>query len=376
MTAIPEPLALTRALIAFDTINPPGRERACADYLADLLRDGGFDVSAYEFADQRTSLVARFAGKGGTPLCLTGHIDTVPLGAAPWTQDPFAGDVVEGRLYGRGSSDMKSGVACFVIAAMRLARDGDPPPDMVLVITAGEETGCEGAAHLAAQEDALGGAGAIVVAEPTALYPIVGHRGALWLKATTRGVTAHGATPELGDNALYKAARAITKLEDFGFNVAPHDLLGSPSLNVGMASGGMNVNSVPDRAEIGIDVRTVPAQDNDRVRADLAGYLGADVALEPMVDVEGMASDPENPWIQDVFALMARHLGERPVPRAAPYFTDASVLTRAYGQAPTIVLGPGEPKMAHQTDEYCKVALLAPAVDAYIEIGRRWAAQG
>lgn len=373
MLTIPDPVELTQALIGFDTINPPGNERACAEYLAALLSAGGFSVKTSEFDTDRTSLVASFSGAGPDPLCFTGHIDTVPLGAVPWTKSPFDGEIEDGRLFGRGSSDMKSGVACFVIAALSLVRDCENPPSMVLVITAGEETGCEGAAHLASETGTLGRAGAMVVAEPTALYPVVGHKGALWLKAVTHGVTAHGATPELGENAVYKAARAVTLLEDFGFNLAPHDVLGSPSLNVGTVSGGMNFNSVPDQSEIGIDIRTIPGQDNVDVRRDLAGYLGKDVVIEPVVDVQGMASDPENNWIQDVFRIMSDYLGEEPVPRGAPYFTDASILTPAFDRIPTIVLGPGEPKMAHQTDEYCMVDKLAPAVDAYQKIGRHWA---
>ena len=267
---------------------------------------------------------------------------------------------------------MKSGVACLVLAALRLAKMPGPRAGLVLVITAGEETGCEGAAHLAA-EDALGEAGAIVVGEPTSNYPLVGHKGALWLKAVTEGVTAHGATPETGVNAVYKAARAVTRLEEFGFNAPHHDLLGAPTLNVGAISGGININSVPDHAEIGIDIRSVPGLGHDGVVAQLKQYLGADVALERIVDVEAVATDADDPWVREVFAVMSGYLGEDPRPRGAPYFTDASVLSRAYGGPPPVILGPGESHMAHQTDEYRRLDI---AVDAYAEIGRRWCGDG
>ena len=186
------------------------------------------------------------------------------------------------------------------------------------MITAGEETGCEGAAHLAAQGHALGEASAIVVGEPTDNDPLVGHKGALWLKGVTEGVGAHGATPERGVNAVYKAARAISKLEQFGFNVRPHDLLGGPTLNVGTVSGGINVNSVPDRAEVGIDIRTVPGQAHGRLREQLASYLGTEVALEPIVDVAGMATDPSHPWVAEVFKAVAGITGRHTEPRGAP----------------------------------------------------------
>ena len=366
-------LELTRALVRFDTINPPGNERPCAEHLGRILEDAGFAVSYHEFAETRTSLVARIGGgDDAKPLCFTGHIDTVPLGAAPWSVDPFAADIADGKLYGRGASDMKSGVAAFVVATAGLARELETGPGVVLIITAGEETGCEGAYHLAGLGDVLGDAGAIVVAEPSSNFPFIGHKGALWLKAIASGVTAHGSMPELGVNAIYKAARTISQLEDFDFNVARHPVLGKPTLNVGTVHGGMNINSVPDTAEIGIDIRTLPGQDHGGVRTGLESYLGEDVKMETLVDVEAIWTDPDNTWMQEVFAIMAPLLGEEIEARTATYFTDAAALTPAYGGVPTVILGPGEAHMAHQTDEYCLVYRIDQAVEAYRQLALSW----
>jgi succinyl-diaminopimelate desuccinylase len=126
------------------------------------------------------------------------------------------------------------------------------------VLTAGEENGCEGARFLAEQGVLPFPMGALVVGEPTANVPLVGHKGVLWLEIEVAGRTAHGSTPELGDNAINKAARLIRKLETFQFEAAPHPVLGAPTLNVGTIRGGLNINSVPDRAVIGVDIRTVP----------------------------------------------------------------------------------------------------------------------
>jgi succinyl-diaminopimelate desuccinylase len=376
---MPESLGLvelTRTLVAFETINPPGNERPCAEHLGGLLEDGGFFVSYHDFADTRTSLVARIGGASDTkPLCFTGHIDVVPLGAAPWSVDPFAGEIADGKLYGRGTTDMKSGVAAFVVAGLNLAKDFAKGPGVVLVITAGEETGCEGAYHLAGLGDVLGEAGAIVVAEPTSNQPWIGHKGALWLKARTTGVTAHGSMPKQGDNAVYKAARAIGQLEDFDFNIARHQVLGKPTLNVGSVHGGLNINSVPDLAEVGIDIRTILDQDHAILRSQLTGYLGEDVELESVVDVGGVLTDPADEWMQEVHEIMTEILDGPPESRTAPYFTDASALTPAYGGPPTVILGPGEAVMAHQTDEYCLVNKIGEARDAYIEIASRWNAR-
>ena len=372
-TNIPNPVKLTQTLVSFDTINPPGNERPCAEHVGNLLEAGGFSVSYHEFADTRTSLVARIGGSSvSKPLCFTGHIDVVPLGGASWSVDPFAGEIAEGKLYGRGSTDMKSGVAAFVTAALRVSEEVKDGPGLVLVVTAGEETGCEGAYHLAELDGVLGEAGAIVVGEPTSNKPRIGHKGALWLKATTKGVTAHGSRPEDGDNAVYKAARAITQLEDFDFNIARHDVLGKPTLNVGTVHGGMNINSVPDLTEIGIDIRTIPAQSHTNLQTQLSGYLGDEVDLEPVIDVDGVLTNTADEWVQEVNEIITGIQGEIPEYKTGTGFTDASVLTPAYGGAPTIILGPGEPYMAHKTDEYCVVEKITEAEAAYMEIIRRW----
>lgn len=363
---------LTRELIRFDTINPPGNEKPCVEHAGAALDDAGFDVTYHDFGEGRSQLVARTGGNGKPALCFTGHLDTVPLGLQPWSADPFAADISEGKLWGRGSSDMKSGVAAFVVAAIGLADKLAGTPGLELVIVAGEETGCDGSFDIARKKSALGQGGALVVAEPTSNQPCIGHKGALWLRGVASGVTAHGSMPEKGVNAIFKAARAVSNLEDFDFNIARHPALGPPTLNVGTISGGININSVADRAEFTIDMRTIPEQDHGRIREQLESYLGSDVELETVVDVGGIWTDPDDPWMRRVFDIASRHTGEQPGTATAPYFTDASVLTPAYGNPPTVILGPGEAAMAHQTDEYCYVDRIDEAVAIYTDIACDW----
>lgn len=366
-------VSLTRKLLAFDTRNPPGAERRCAEYLGGLLEQAGFSVGFHAFAPERTSLVARMQGRGDVlPICFTGHLDTVPLGAAAWQGDPFQGEIDGGRIYGRGAADMKGGVAAMVMAGLRIAEMSKGRAGITLVMTAGEETACEGAYYLASLKTALGSAGAVIVGEPTANLPALGHKGALWVQALTSGVTAHGSMPEKGINAIYRAARAISRLEAFEFDVAPHPLLGSPTLNVGTINGGININSVPDQATIGIDIRTIPHQNHREVFERLTTYLGGEVDLSRLVDVAGIATDPENEWVQTVFSLMEGYLGERPQARGLTYFTDAAVLTPAFGDPPTVILGPGEPEMAHKTDEWCRISAIETASEVYLKIAQQW----
>jgi succinyl-diaminopimelate desuccinylase len=364
---------LTQDLVRFNTINPPGAERPCAERLASLLEGAGIAVDLVPFGEGRAQLVARVGGTPGKlPLGFTGHLDTVPLGAQPWSVDPLSAEIIDGKLYGRGSSDMKSGVAAFVTACIALADRLVHTPGVVLVITASEETGCTGADALAGGKTPLPQVGALVVAEPTGNQPLVGHKGALWLEAVTTGVTAHGSMPEKGVNAVYKAARAVTALQDFDFNVARHDIMGRATLNVGTIQGGLNINSVPDRAAIGIDIRTIPGADHAKIRAQLTSYLGSDVALSTLIDAPSVWTAPNDPWIGEVFRIARETAGFGREIATAPYFTDASVLTPAMGSPPTAIIGPGELAMAHQTDEYCFVSRIEQATEIYSRMIRNW----
>jgi succinyl-diaminopimelate desuccinylase len=370
-------VALTQELVRIPSINPPGDEEACAHRLADVLRGAGFEVQLDCFGPRRYNLVAEMAGSStGRPLGFTGHIDTVPLGLAAWRHDPHAADIEDGRLYGRGSSDMKAGVAAFA-AACALSRDTVARSAGVrLLITGGEETGCDGARALArARQRWSRDLALLVVGEPTANYPCIGHKGALWLKATATGKTAHGSMPERGDNAIYKAAQAVGMLRDYPIGEQAHPLMGRATLNVGTFHAGLNVNSVPDRAEFTVDIRTVPGMRHACLCTRLGELLAGKAEIEPIVDVPALSSERHDPAIAQVFDVCGAFHAEPLVEKSVPYFTDGSTLHAITGNPPTVILGPGEPHMAHQTDEYCEVARIEQAVDIYQALLER-AAQG
>ena len=149
-----------------------------------------------------------------------------------------------------------------------------------------------------------------------------------------------------------KPLRAIAKLREFDFGIAGARLMGSPTLNVGTVHGGLNINSVPDRATIGVDIRTIPGQDHAASRSRMQRLLGETSKSMPTIDVEAIYSDPAEPWMQHVFAVTEPHRRRPGRRRTATYFTDAAVLNDVYRDVPMCVLGPGEPQLAHQTDEY------------------------
>jgi len=366
------PISLTQELIRFDTVNPPGNETPCARYLGRILEEAGFQTQFLELGVGRENLIARIGGNGAKlPLAFTGHTDVVPLGALPWTVEPFGGAIGEGKIYGRGSSDMKSGLAAFVAASVKLAPKLSGTPGLVLVITAGEERGCEGAKFLAGQ-GAVPPAGALIVAEPTANKLLAGHKGVFWLEAAARGVTAHGSMPEEGENAVYKAARAALALAALDLSEFAHPVLGRPTLNVGWLRGGLNINSVPDEARMGLDVRLVPGIGGERLLERFEQATAGEVTFEVKGTSNPVWTDPSEPWIENVAAIVRSVTGSAATIGGAKFFTDAGALKPAMGNPPAVILGPGEPALAHQTDEYCLIARIEEAEAIYSEVIVRW----
>lgn len=362
-------ISLTRDLIRFNTINPPGNEEEVARYVGSILADHGFEVDYPKYSEGRLNVVATKGLSGQVaPIVLTGHLDVVPLGAKEWKTDPFEGRVFDGKLFGRGSSDMKGGIAAMLMAAIQCFNDDPPKGGVKLIFTADEELGCNGARHLRGSGYDIGSASAMLVGEPTSNAPLIGHKGGLYIKAKTTGVTAHSSMPELGDNAIYKSARAINSIEKLKFDVSEDQLLGFPTINVGTIIGGLNLNSVPDKAEFTIDVRSTPKLENAKALSILGKILGPEVELVKMVDLDAIATVENHSFVKLVAKVCNVDLNSEKIQKAATYLTDASVLAPWLNNVPTIILGPGEAQMAHQTDEFCFVHKLEEAVGIYKRI--------
>lgn len=353
--------ALTQRLVAFDTVNPPGQEIQAMRFCADLLAEIGFECRLTDHGQARASLIAT---RGATRtddggLCFSGHLDTVPLGRALWTHSPHAGDVTDGRLYGRGSSDMKGGVAAFIIAAAKT------PPNIgiSMILTAGEETGCDGARWLRAA-NTLPRAKAMIVGESTDNQPVAGHKGALWLKLSTQGRSAHGAMPDLGENAIARMAPTLARLCTYTPGLA-HPRMGAATCNIGTIQAGINTNSVPDLCELTVDLRSVEGVAHARLLADVSALCDPAVRIETIIDLPAVWTDPEQPWFAaatKTVCALTEHQSSRD---CVNYFTDASILKPAMGDLPVMILGPGQVDQPHVTDEYVRVSRLVEAVEIY-----------
>ncbi len=365
--------SLTKDLVAFQTMADPW-EHNCARFLGKMLEDKGFHVRYYAFDHRRSSLVAKYKGSSNKlPLVFTGHIDVVPLGHTQWSVDPFSGETDQDKLFGRGTTDMKGGVAAFVIAAMKMV-ELNPDVGLTLIITAGEEIGCKGSSHLAQQVGALGQAGALVVGEPTSNMPQLGHHGVLWLNMLAKGVSAHGSMPQEGVNAIYRASKAILDIEKFKYpNEPKHTKQSHSTVNVGTVEGGQNINSVPDRASFTVDCRVRPGQDSCELQHEFHHlFKDHDLDFSVVLDLPAVETQKEDPWVQDVYKICEEVMGKKMEEEYAPFFTDASCLTPAFGNIPTLIMGPGLPEMAHKTDEFVLQTKLIEAQELYERVIAKW----
>ncbi|NOX31131.1 MAG: M20 family metallopeptidase [Actinobacteria bacterium] len=354
-----EMLALTSALTRLDTVNPPGNEQLVADHLAELVGGSGIDAEVIELSDGRANLEMTWPGTGDAPALLyCGHFDTVPLGDRPWSNDPH-GALFDGEyLWGRGTVDMKGGVAAMVLAMMSFAQSGLRfPGDIRFLGTIGEEVDCAGA-RAALGREVLADIGNLVISEPTGMNLAVAHKGAMFVELSTVGKSAHAAMADQGISAIANMIELLANVTGIDWEVKTHSVLGPPSLVVGTIEGGSVVNLVPDSCSAQIDIRTVPGIDHDRLLAQLESIV--DEARSSIPDFEGslrlfgdypaVGVDPEDPLVSAAQATLT-DLGKTDAAlTSVAYFSDGSIIQPPTG-VPTLLCGPGDPNLAHQTDE-------------------------
>ena len=357
-------------LVRLVSPDPPGREIEIARFVRNRLGSSGIQVELDEFAPGRANLLARIPGEGRRPaLVFSAHFDTLPVGEGEWLRDPFGATVLEGRLYGRGASDMKSGMAAMIAAAERIAATpGSLEGDLVLAFSAGESSNCLGARRFA-ETRALRGADALLISEPTSLQVALAEMAALQLRLVAHGRSGHvsggDAAAGRGANAIERMTDALVSLRAFRIEAAGHPLLGPPSVSVGAIRGGAMANLTPDRCAAEIDCRLLPGMDPAATERALARHLGADLTIE-RIDFKPSVETP----VDDPFArLCLRAVGGNARPIGVSYFSDAAVLSPAFG-LPMVLLGPGELGLSGQTDEYCDLAKLEKAAELYELIAR------
>ena len=369
---------LLMELVAIDSVNPslvPGGagEQAIAEHLAHRLGAAGLDAELQPVAPGRPNVVAELrGGQPGPTLIFCGHIDTVDVEGM---ERPFDPQERDGRLYGRGSYDMKAGVAAMVDAARTLARQGGLARGRLLVAgVADEEYTSLGAEDLVRRHQA----DAAIVTEPTALSVVTGHKGFSWVKVETRGMAAHGSNFRDGRDAILRMGRVLAHLETLEQRLRTglaHPLLGPPSLHASFIRGGRELSTYPDSCVLDIERRTVEGEPHNVAFAEVQAILETLTREDPefaAIAEQGFTRLPYvtplgHPLIDQLCATV-EHLTARPAQRgAAAFWTDAAVLGHA--GIPTIVFGPGG-EGAHALVEWADLEDLVACRDVLVEAAR------
>lgn len=367
-------VTLLEHLVKLDTSNPPGCEVLAAEFLAEQFSTTALDVEITSLGPGRSNVVAVWQGSGEKPgLLLCGHLDTVPKGETPWHYPPHNATIADGKLWGRGAADMKGGVAAIASTILKVARSGRRlAGDLVFLGTAGEEVDCCGAQAFVNQ-GGLTGIGHILIPEPSSLELYTGHRGGLWLELTSHGKAAHASVPHSGINGVDHMLLLLEKIVSKGPGEIYHPLMGASSLAITSIKGGSKVNVIPDRCTATIDWRTVRGQEHkqlfhqiEQIAADIRRYTpeaNFDIAI--LNDKPPVETSSDADIVRIAVEVSEQGIGWRPPIGAAPYFTDASVLTAQSG-LPTLIWGPGNVAQAHQTDEYVELEQVLTATKLYV----------
>jgi acetylornithine deacetylase/succinyl-diaminopimelate desuccinylase-like protein len=362
---------LTTSLVRAAGQNPPGEEAATVGVLAEAAAGLGLDVVETAVEPGRNNVRVTLGGGGGPGLLLLGHTDVVPVGDG-WATDPFGGVVHEGRIYGRGSSDMKGGLAASLSALAALRGVGLSGPVELAALVDEEETGKGIRAYVSSVPGPFLGC---VTAEPTDLQTIIGARGASYVRVEIHGKACHAGNPDDGANAIYGAAAVVAEIERLHAELAtaPHPLLGPATWSVGQIHGGTGGSIVPAECVMVADRRLLPGESTDAVLDDLRRRVAGLGLAERRLTVD-LAMPMEMPAFQTpADSELARATDAALADAGGPGLPlggwtaacDGGYVARDLG-VPVVVLGPGSATtQAHRADESVAISELLVAARAY-----------
>lgn len=372
---------LLRKLIQAETTAEKG-ELAGADIISDELGRSGIESRIDRWDSTRANITAQVKSAGGRgALLFACHLDVVGPGEASWKYSPFAGVESDGKIYGRGSADMKGGIAAVVTAIRQLVDSGVKLNGNIIFFgAAGEETdSCgtkrfvdnwgEGDGTLQKEVKVGSPLAGVVIPEPTDFEIVTAHRGMLWLKVSTKGKATHGSTPQLGVNAIASMKSVLDELENYKIPFEPHELLGGCSMSVNTIAGGKTINVVPDKCSIEIDIRTLPGQnhrelidDFEKIFAKLKqknSQFEAEVSI--VREMRALETNSNCNFVKDFCSAV----GIRET-KAVGFTTDGPHFVPL--GAPVVVFGPGKSEVCHKPDEYIDISDLEKAVEYYKDI--------
>lgn len=366
-------IEILKQLIAIDTVNPPGREKAAAEYLAGLLEPYGFCCEVQDLGDGRANLIAWMGEDEEPELILNGHLDVVPA-IGQWESDPFEAVFQDGKIYGRGTSDMKGGIAAMCEAAIRVAKKGGPKKGRLkLVFVADEE--CSNLGTLSCIKTLKPGSCA-VIGEPTELKVAIAHRGVSRDYIDLLGKARHAALPRQGEDAVTMGAKAILAINEInkGLKDRTHEVLPPPGIAVTMVQGYEKDNIVPGRVRLLLDFRILPGMSHGEVQEILKTGLDREgiegYEMVPHFYMPGGEISSGDAFVRQCMEVREQILGER---QKKPCAFEASCeqCFLAEQGVRTVICGPGSLNQAHTVGEFVLKEQIEKAADFYEAVAGR-----
>ena len=361
---------LLRNLIQAETTVEKG-ELTAAEVISAEFRRSGIDSRIDSWDQTKANIVANIESTGRrSGLLFACHLDVVGPGEAAWEHPPFTAVERDGKIYGRGSVDMKGGTAAAVTAIRQIVDSGVKlQGDIIFSAVAGEETDSAGARRFVDDKGWLPELAGVVIPEPTDFEIVTAHRGMLWLEVATKGKAAHSSAPQLGVNAIGSMRLILNELESYEIKAEPHKLLGTCSMSINTIAGGKAMNVVPDKCSIGIDIRTLPGQNHQAIIADLEKICTKlrtdnkqfEAAVSVIRQMKSMETDCSCDFVKDFCSVIGTDKT-----KAVGFTTDGPYFASL--GSPVVIFGPGKPHLCHKPDEYIDVADLEKGVEHYKNI--------
>jgi len=368
-----DPIEFLQQLVQLDTCDPPGNESKIAALVHNQLLALGVESTLDEFQPNRVNVLGRIRGAQEKPaFVLSSHMDTVPVGTVPWKRPPFSGEVEDGKLYGRGSSDMKSALAAMVAAAGVLVKHKSAlKGDVILAFTAGESSNLLGACRFV-EQGLQKEIGAFLCGEPSDLDVVIVEKAVLWLRATATGRLGH-VSGDPGVNAIDLMCEFLSSLKNLKLKVPSYPLLDGPTIRVGRIEGGSAVNLTPDNCIADFDVRFPPGVDPADVIAQIEEILPKDVKISTLDFKPAVESSPNDAFVQLCTSVCEQHSGIHPEIKGVSYYSDATVLLNGIS-AKFAIVGPGGLGQSGQSDEYVVIEKVKKAALIYADVAKAWLA--
>lgn len=367
-------IEILKDLVKIDSTNPPGNENDIIDYITSLF-PGYENIKVIDHNNNRKSLIIEVPGASDEVLAFCGHLDTVPIGdIKAWDYDPFEAKIIDDTMYGRGSCDTKSSLACMIHTALYFLNNNILPKKTIrLVFTSDEECNAKGAKELL-KLGYFDDVKTLIIAEPSDEHIVTKEKGTLWLQFKIHGKASHGASPHLGINSIEKLYELVECIKPSVLTGEKDSLLGKSSVAINKITAGNRVNITADYCEAEIDIRTIPSINHDTIMQSINNsiekmkndYKGLNIEFHVINDRIPLMIEENHNFVIELKNTL-KTLGYNDSIKGVSFFTDGSIILKEHN-IPFVIYGPGKVDQCHVSNEHVSLSAVVRTSNVYINL--------